>query len=83
MKIDPANPPVVKEFRFYPESQMVTVVFGDDESEDFMGPDNYKSAHHLALSHSTETANLTLMNDKGESVVVIVPQETPHETFDL
>jgi len=77
---------VVKEFRFYPESLMVTVVFQDDRTDDFMGEDNYKPAHHAAIKasqFSTETTELSLIDQTGKTVVLTVPAETPHETFDL
>jgi hypothetical protein len=46
--IDPSSPPVVKEFRFNRDSEIVTVVFGDDQSQDFKGSENYKKAHIAA-----------------------------------
>jgi len=78
--------PAVKEFRFYPESNMVTVVFQDDRTDDFLGEANYKPAHHAAINasqFSTETPELTLVDQAGKTIVVCVPVDTPHETFDL
>jgi hypothetical protein len=83
MDIDPSSPPIVKEFRFYPESKIVTIVFGDDKAEDFMGPENYHLAHSAARhSASAEASNLSLTDQSGKSVIVVVPKGTPHETFD-
>ena len=83
MEIDPASPAVVKEFRFYPESEMVTVVFGDDKSEDFTGSENFRKARIAAGASVAPSANLELLDNRGGSVIMIVPQGTPHETFDL
>jgi len=76
----------VKEFRFAPESQTVTVVFADDRTEDFIGEENYKPAHHAAIKAShfdTETPELSLTSQDGKTLVLNVPAGTPHETFDL
>jgi hypothetical protein len=82
MDIDPSSPPVVKEFRFNRDSEIVTVVFGDDQSQDFKGSENYKKAHIAAVNAaSVSSADLGLVNDKGDAVIMIVLQGTPHETF--
>ena len=76
----------VKEFRFAPESQTVTIVFGDDRAEDFIGEENYKPAHHAAIKaadFSVATPELSLTSQDGKTIVVNVPADTPHETFDL
>ena len=56
MEIDASNAPVVKEFRFYPDSEIVTVVFGDDTSEDFTGRDNYQKARDALGKGKTKKA---------------------------
>jgi len=79
-------PSTVKEFRFAPESQIVTIVFGDDRTEDFIGEENYKPAHHAAIKSadfSVATPDLSLTSQDGKTVVVNVPADVPHETFDL
>jgi hypothetical protein len=73
---------VVKEFRFFAESEIVTLVFEDDTSAEFGGADNYHKARHACLiSPQPEFANLELATE-GASVVVKVPKGTPHETFE-
>ena len=82
MSIVPSGPPVVKEFRFYPESNIVTVVFLDDKTEDFMGPENYRLARAAAGSSELPSADLGLTDRDGDSVIMIVNKGTPVETFD-
>ena len=83
MDIDSSSPPVVKEFRFNRDSEIVTVVFGDDQTQDFKGSENYKKAHIAAANAANvPSADLGLVDDKGDAVIMIVPQGTPHETFD-
>jgi hypothetical protein len=82
MNIDPSSQPVVKEFRFYPESEIVTVVFGDDNAEDFTGPENYQLAVDASRSVSAPTFELDLKDEKGNSITMTVARGTPHETFD-
>ena len=73
---------VVKEFRFFPESEIVTIVFEDDTSEEFGGPENFHKARHACLdSPQPEWVNLELSTE-GASVVVKVLKGTPHETFE-
>jgi hypothetical protein len=82
MDIDPSSPPVVKEFRFNRASGIVTVVFGDDQSQDFKGSENYKKAHVAAANAAiVPSADLGLVDDKGDAVIMVVIQGTPHETF--
>jgi hypothetical protein len=76
--------PTVKEFRFFPESGLVTVVFGDDTTDEFTGEENYRAAHHAAIkAHNAPTPDLTLTDRAGKTLIVSVPTGTPHETFDL
>ena len=83
MDTTPSTPPVVKEFRFNSDSEIVTVVFADDQSQDFKGSDNYKKAHHAAMkAASVPTDTLELQDDQGNTVVFQVPEGTPHETFE-
>ena len=83
MEVKPASPRVVKEFRFYPESKIVTIVFGDDTAVDFEGQENYHKARLACLVEpQPETASLELSNEKGGSVVMTVVKGTPHETFE-
>ena len=85
MNTDPSNPSVVKEFRFYPESNIVTVVFGDDNAEDFMGPENYHLAAAAAAAAHTPSAtasDLRLKDQNGNSITVTVPKGAFRETFD-
>lgn len=73
----------VKEFLFYPESNMVTVVFDDDTTDDFTGEENYHAAHHAAIkAHDAATPALALTDRDGKAITVTVPAGTPHETFD-
>ena len=78
----PASSPVVKEFRFYPESKIVTVVFADDQTVDFTGPENFRLAAVAAHAASTSSTDLSLDDDNGNNLSFAVPQGTPHETFD-
>jgi len=83
MDLDPTSPPVVKEFRFYPESTIVTVVFGDDEAEDFVGSENYRLALAAAADPAPDPAsNLSLKDQTGKGVLMVVRMGTPHEIFD-
>jgi len=78
-----STPPAVKEFRFNSDSEIVTVVFADDQAQDFKGSDNYKKAHHAAIkAANAPTDALELEDDKGSTVIVSVPVGTPHETFE-
>ena len=81
--INPLTSSVVKEFRFNRDSEIVTVVFGDDQSQDFKGSENYKKAH-IAAANATNapSTDLELVDDDGDSVFWVVPQGTPHETFE-
>jgi len=78
----PASSPVVKEFRFYPESKIVTVVFADDQTVDFTGPENFRLAAVAAHAASTSSTDVSLGDDNGNNLSFAVPQGTPHETFD-
>jgi hypothetical protein len=74
---------VVKEFRFFPESLIVTIVFVDDTSAEFEGSENYHKAHHACLvSPQPDSAELELADVKGGIIAVTVPKGTPHETFE-
>jgi len=78
-----ANSPVVKEFRFYSESKMVTIVFGDDTAKDFEGPENYHQARLACLVEpQPDSAALELVEANGDKVVMTVIKGTPHETFE-
>jgi hypothetical protein len=82
--MDTTSTPVVKEFRFYPESGKVSIVFSDDTTDDFTGEENYHAAHHAAIkAHDAPTPALTLTDRNGTTLTVSVPAGTPHETFDL
>jgi hypothetical protein len=79
-----SSTPVVKEFRFYPESGMVSIVFSDDTTDDFTGKENYHAAHHAAIqAKEAPTPELDLTDRNGNTITVSVPTGTPHETFDL
>ena len=82
MSTVPSGPPVVKEFRFFPESNIVTVVFQDDKAADFMGPENYQLARTAASSSALPSVDLRLIDPNGDSVIMIVNQGTPVETFE-
>ena len=83
MDATPAGTRVVKEFRFYPESHMATIVFEDDTAIDFEGSENYHKARHACLNMpQPDSANLELTDSQGNSVVVTVVKDTPHETFE-
>jgi hypothetical protein len=83
MDATPAGTRVVKEFRFYPESLITTIIFEDDTAIDFEGSENYHKARHACLNMpQPESANLELMDPQGKSVVVTVVKGTPHETFE-
>jgi hypothetical protein len=83
MEVNPARPRVVKEFRFYPESTIVTIVFGDDTAMDFEGSENYHKARFACLvTPQPDSADLELMDPKGGKVAVTVIKGTPHETFE-
>jgi len=74
---------VVKEFQFFPESQIVTIVFEDDSSEEFAGAENYHKARHACLiSPQPASAELKLSAADGGSVAMTVVEGTPHETFE-
>jgi hypothetical protein len=74
---------VVKEFQFFPESQIVTVVFADDTSAEFKGEENYHKARHACLDHpQPDSAPLELTSSSGEVTAMTVPKGTPHETFE-
>ena len=78
----PASSPIVKEFRFYPESKIVTIVLADDKAEDFMGPENFRLAASAAHAASSSSTDVSLEDQSGNSISFAVPQGTPHETFD-
>jgi hypothetical protein len=83
MSTDPNSPAVIKEFRFYPESNIVTLVYEDDNAEDFSGADNFQRAFDVASTSASEPATLLeLLNDEAKVVTVRVPKGTPHETFE-
>lgn len=82
MDIPPTGSPVVKEFRFYPESKIVTVVFADDRTEDFTGPENFQMAFNAAHAAASSATDVALEDESGKSIAFAVPQGTPHETFD-
>ncbi len=74
---------VVKEFQFFPESHIVTVVFADDTSVEFQGAENYHKARHACLDQpQPDSAQLELTGASGEVSVMTVPKGTPHETFE-
>ncbi len=74
---------VVKEFRFFPESHIVTIVFADDTTVEFQGTENYHKARHACLDHpQPETQQLELQGPDGATIAVTIPKETPHETFE-
>jgi hypothetical protein len=74
---------VVKEFRFFPESEIVTIVFVDDTSAEFQGAENYHKARHACLDQpQPESAQLELTGTSGGISVMTVPKGTPHETFE-
>ena len=77
----PSGLPLVKEFRFFPQSNIVTVVFQDDKTEDFTGPSNYDRALTAADGSAFPYANLGLIDQKGDSISMIVNNGTPVETF--
>jgi hypothetical protein len=78
-----ASTGLVKEFRFYTESKMVTIVFQDDSAADFQGEKNYHDSRHACLNHpQPDSADLELTDAKGNTVVVTVVKGTPHETFE-
>jgi hypothetical protein len=81
METTPATPRVVKEFRFYSESRMVTIVFADDSSDDFTGEENYHKARVAGASHAP-ASSLELTDQQGTLVAMSIPAETPHETFE-
>jgi hypothetical protein len=83
MDTNPASPRVVKEFRFYPESHIATIVFEDDTDIDFEGSDNYHKARHACLNRpQPDSAELDLTDKQGNTVAVTVLKDTPHETFE-
>ena len=83
MEVNPASPRVVKEFRFYPESRIVTIVFEDDNATDFEGQENYHKARLACLVEpQPDSVDLELVDPKGVSVVMTVVKGTPHETFE-
>jgi hypothetical protein len=83
MSTDPVNPLTVKEFRFYPESKIVTLVYEDDKADDFSGEENFQRAWEVGSASATSPATyLELKNDEGSPVTVRVPKGTPHETFE-
>lgn len=83
MEATPASPRVVKEFRFYSESKMATIIFEDDSSDDFTGEENYHKTRLACLGEELpQSAVLQLVDQKGATVVMTVLKGTPHETFE-
>ena len=82
MDVNPAGL-VVKEFRFFPESHIVTIVFVDETTTEFQGTENYHKARHACLDHpQPETRTVELQGMDGVAVMITVPKDTPHETFE-
>ncbi len=82
MEANPASL-VVKEFRFFPESHIATIVFTDDTTTEFQGTENYHKARHACLDHpQPETRQVELQGADGKVVAITVPKGTPHETFE-
>jgi hypothetical protein len=74
---------VVKEFRFFPESHIVTIVFADDTTTEFEGTENYHKARHACLDHpQPDAVQLELTGADGVKTTMTVPKGTPHETFE-
>jgi hypothetical protein len=68
----------VKEFRFNRDSEIVTVVFGDDQAQDFKGSETYKEAHIAAANAaSVFSADLGLVDDKGAPSSWVSSEERP------
>ena len=69
-----------KEFRFFSDSHIVTVVFEDDTTIEFQGEDNYRKAHHVVGAHAPSAA-LELVDQKGETVNMVVNKGVLVEAF--
>ena len=75
--------PTVKEFQFFPESHIVTIVFEDDTTAEFQGEENYHKARHACLNHpQPDWVRLEMTGAGGEVSAMTVLKGTPHETFE-
>jgi len=73
MSFIPTGPPVVKEFKFFPD--YVKVVFQDNRVEDFYGSENIHLAQGAVVKSSSEPkADLPLTDQNGDAVIMIVTE---------
>jgi len=77
------TPAVVKEFRIFSDSHIVTVVFEDETSIEFKGEDNYHKARKAtAHGRHAEEATLELIDPAGNAVAMIVKKDVTVEAFE-
>lgn len=82
MSTIPAGPQVVKEFRFFPDSRFVTVVFEDDTTVEFHGEDNYHKARIASAKDRPEESKVELVDQGGKAVAMVVKTDVVIEAFE-